>query len=177
MSPRALFRSFATAEAFTWAGLITALILRATDVANIVPIAGGVHGFVFLSYCVVTVFTWVNQRWGAGTGVLGLALAIVPFATVPFELVLDRKGKLAGPWRLRPGGDEPKGFVEHVQAWVLRHPWLAIALLFVAVVVVFSVLLWALAWFPMSGFRSSRRSGHLPQPRLRPTGSSSWIPT
>lgn len=73
---------------------------------------------------------------------LGLALAIVPFATVPFELVLDRKGKLAGPWRLRPGGDEPKGFVEHVQAWVLRHPWLAIALLFVAVVVVFSVLLW-----------------------------------
>lgn len=142
MSPRALFRTFATAEAFTWAGLITALILRATDVANIVPIAGGIHGFVFLSYCVVTVFTWANQRWGVGTGVLGLVLAIVPFATVPFELVLDHKGKLAGPWRLRPGGDEPKGFVEHVQAWVLRHPWLAIVLLFVAVVVVFSVLLW-----------------------------------
>ncbi len=142
MTPRALFRTFATAEAFTWAGLITALILRATDVGNFVPIAGGIHGFIFLSYCVVTVFTWVNQRWNAGTGVLGLALAIVPFATVPFEIILDKKGKLAGPWRLRPGGDEPKGFVEHVQAWVLRHPWLAIGILFVGVVVVFSVLLW-----------------------------------
>ena len=49
---------------------------------------------------------------------------------------------LPAAFQLRPGGDEPKGFVEHVQAWVLRHPWLAIALLFVAVVVVFSVLLW-----------------------------------
>jgi len=141
MSPRALFRTFATAEAITWAGLITAMILRATDVANLVSIAGGLHGFVFLSYCVVTVFTWVNQRWAAGTGVLGLALSIVPFATVPFEIVLDRRGKLAGPWRLRPGGDAPKGFVEHVQAWILRRPYLSIALLLLAVVVVFSVLL------------------------------------
>lgn len=142
MTPRVLFRTFATAEAFTWAGLITALILRATDVGNFVPIAGGIHGFVFLSYCVVTVFTWVNQRWGAGTGVLGLILAIVPFTTVPFEITLDKKGKLAGPWRLRPGGDAPQGFVEHVQAWVLRHPFWSIALLLIAVVVVFSTLLW-----------------------------------
>lgn len=141
MSPRALFRTFATAEAITWAGLITAMILRATDVANLVPIAGGLHGFVFLSYCVVTVFTWVNQRWAAGAGVLGLALSIVPFATVPFEIVLDRRGKLAGLWRLRPDGDAPKGFIEHVQAWILRRPYLSIALLLLAVVVVFSVLL------------------------------------
>ncbi len=142
MSPRALFRTFATAEAITWAGLITALILRAADVTNAVPIAGGIHGFVFLSYCVVTVFTWVNQRWGAGTGILGLALSIVPFATVPFELVLDRTGKLAGDWRLKPGGDAPKGFVEQMQAWVLRRPLLAIGLAILAVIAVFVVLLW-----------------------------------
>lgn len=143
MSPRLLFRTFATAEAFTWAGLILALVLRATGVTDgAVSIAGGIHGFVFLSYCVVTVFMWVNQRWGAGTGVLGLALSVIPFATVPFEIVLDRKGKLAGPWRLRPGGDTPRGFIEHVQAWVLRRPLLAIGLLFIAVAVVFVVLLW-----------------------------------
>lgn len=143
MSPRLLFRTFATAEAFTWAGLILALVLRATGVTDsAVSIAGGIHGFVFLSYCVVTVFMWVNQRWGAGTGILGLALSVIPFATVPFEIVLDRKGKLAGEWRLRPGGDTPRGFVEHVQAWVLRRPLLAIGLLFIAVAVVFVVLLW-----------------------------------
>lgn len=142
MSPRALFRSFATAEVFTWAGLITAIILRETGVTDaMMPIAGGLHGFVFLSYCVTTVFVWVNQRWNAGTGVLGLVLAIVPFATLPFELILDRKGKLAGPWRLRPGGDAPRGFIEHVQAGVLRHPYLSIVLLLAAVAVVFSVLL------------------------------------
>ena len=143
MSPRLLFRSFATAEAVTWAGLILALVLRATGVTDAaVPVAGGIHGFVFLSYCVVTVFVWVNQRWGAGTGVLGLALSIVPFATVPFEIVLDRKRKLSGPWRLRPGGDQPRGFVEQVQAWVLRRPLLAVGLLVIAVAVVFVVLLW-----------------------------------
>lgn len=143
MTPRILFRTFATAEAFTWAGLITALILRATGVTDgAVSIAGGIHGFVFLSYCVVTVFTWVNQRWSVGTGLLGLVLAVVPFATVPFEIVLDRRGKLAGPWRLAPGGDEPHGFVEHAQAWVLRRPILSIMILLMLVALVFVTLLW-----------------------------------
>lgn len=143
MSPRGLFRLFATAEAVTWAGLITALVLRAASVTEAaVPIAGGIHGFVFLSYCVSTVFVWVNQRWSAGTGVLGLVLAVVPFATVPFELVLDRRGRLAGPWRLRPGGDEPRGVIEHLQAWVLRHPIVAVLILLGLVVGVFLVLLW-----------------------------------
>lgn len=143
MTPRALFRLFATAEAFTWAGLITALVLRAAEVTDgAVPVAGGLHGFVFLSYCVVTVFVWVNQRWGVGTGLLGLLLAVIPFATVPFEMVLDRRGRLAGPWRLRPGGDEPRGVIEQIQAWVLRRPLLAVLILLLLVVLVFLVLLW-----------------------------------
>lgn len=143
MTPRILFRIFATAEAFTWAGLITALILRATGVTSAaVPIAGGIHGFIFLSYCVVTVFVWVNQRWKVGMGLLGLLLAIVPFATVPFEIVLDHRGKLAGPWRLRPGGDTPHGFIEHVQAWVLRRPIVSVLILLILVVAAFVTLLW-----------------------------------
>ncbi|WP_449279789.1 DUF3817 domain-containing protein [Leucobacter sp. GX0328] len=142
MSPRTLFRTFAFAEVVTWAGLITAMILRGTGVTDAaMPIAGGVHGFVFLCYGVTTVFVWVNQRWKAGTGILGLITAVVPFATVPFEFAIDRKGLLAGGWRLVPGGDAPRGFIEHVQAWVLRHPLLAIVLLVVLVAVVFTVLL------------------------------------
>lgn len=142
MSPRALFRIFATAEAVTWAGLIAALVIRASTGENFVPIAGGVHGFIFLSYCVSTVFVWVNQQWKFGVGFLGLALSIVPFATVPFEIFIDRRRMLAGGWRLAPGGDAPRGFIEHVQAWVLRHPLLAVVLLLAAVSVVFVVLLW-----------------------------------
>lgn len=143
MSPRLLFRTFAFAEVVTWAGLITALILRGAGVTDaMVPIAGGVHGFVFLCYGVTTVFVWVNQKWKAGTGILGLVSAVIPFATVPFELVADRRGLLVGKWRLAPGGDEPRGFVEHVQAWILRHLLLSVVILIVLVVVVFSVLLW-----------------------------------
>lgn len=143
MSPRTLFRTFAFAELVTWAGLITALILRGTGVTDaLVRPAGGVHGFIFLAYAVITVFVWVNQRWGLGAGVLGLISAVVPFATLPFEIAMDRRGKLQGVWRLAPGRDEPRGVVEHVQAWVLRHPFLAIVVLAVGVTVVFMLLLW-----------------------------------
>lgn len=143
MSPRNLFRLFATAEVITWAGLIAALILRATGVTDAaVRIAGGIHGFVFLSYCVSTVFVWVNQRWRASMGITGLALAIVPFATYPFERSVDKRGLLDGPWRLAPGGDAPHGFVEHVQAWILRRPILSIVLIAVLIAAAFTVLLW-----------------------------------
>lgn len=142
VSPRALFRTTAIAEMFTWAGLITALVLRAVDVANIVPAAGGIHGFVFLCYGASTVFVWVNQRWRPAVGITGLLLAVVPFATVPFDVVVDRRGLLAGGWRLAPGGDAPRGFVEHVQAWVLRHLILSIVLIVALVTVVFVTLLW-----------------------------------
>jgi len=142
MQPRQLFRTVAFAEVVTWAGLITALLLRAFGVtAAAVPIAGGIHGFVFLSYGAMTIFVWVNNRWSAGAGVLGLLSAVVPFATLPFEWAMDRRGRLDGPWRLAPGGEEPRGFVEHVQAWVLRRPWLAIGLILLLIVAVFTVLL------------------------------------
>ncbi|MGO3147065.1 MAG: DUF3817 domain-containing protein [Leucobacter sp.] len=143
MSPKTLFRIFATAEMVTWAGLITALILRATGVtAGAVSIAGGLHGFVFLSYCVSTVFVWVNQRWTFGRGALGLVLAIVPFATYPFERSVEKRGLLEGPWRLAPGGDAPSGFIEHVQAWILRRPILSVVILAVLIAIVFVTLLW-----------------------------------
>jgi hypothetical protein len=101
-----------------------------------------VHGFVFLSDCVITVFVWVNDRWSFGTGLLGLASAVVPFATLPFELVLDRRGRLGRSWRLGAGGEPPRTLVERVQAWVLRHPWWALAILVAGVTAVFSLLLW-----------------------------------
>lgn len=142
ISPRMLFRSFAIAEMFTWAGLITALVLRAFEVTDLVPIAGGIHGFVFLCYSATTIFVCVNQKWPLRLGLTGLLLAIIPFATVPFEIVADRKGLLSGDWRLAPGGEAPQGFIEHVQAWVLRHVLLSIILLILLVTTLFITLLW-----------------------------------
>src|SRR5699024_11983593 len=58
-----------------------------------------IHGFVFLCYCAATVAVWTDKRWTAGTGLLGLVSAIVPYATVPFERSVERRGLLDGPWR------------------------------------------------------------------------------
>lgn len=143
MSPRKLFRTVAFAEAVTWTLLIIGLILKyGTETTEVgVRIGGGIHGFVFLCYGVVTVFTWVNQKWPARTGVLAVVSAVLPYATIPVEASLDQKGMLNGGWRLAAGGEEPRGFVEKVQAWVLRHLLLAVIAAVVVVAVVFSVLL------------------------------------
>lgn len=143
MSPRILFRTLAIAEAITWAGLITAIILRSTGVTDaLVSPAGGIHGFVFLSYGVTTILVWINQRWRLGVGITGLISTIIPFATVPFDIWVDRRGMLEGNWRLAPGREKPTNFFEKAEALILRYPVLSIIVLAALVVVVFVTLLW-----------------------------------
>jgi integral membrane protein len=143
MSPRALFRSVAFAEAVTWTLLLIGLFLKyvseTTEVG--VRIGGGIHGFVFLCYAAVTCFMWVNQKWPAKTGLLALVSAVIPYATIPVEKSLDKRGLLNGGWRLAAGGEEPHGLLEKLQAWVLRKPITAIVVALIAVAAVFSFLL------------------------------------
>src|SRR6185312_16406595 len=129
LSPKRLYGFLATAEMFTWGLLLLGMALKYGRVSEaFVPVFGGIHGLVFLGYCVVTCFVWVNQRWSPGRGLAGLASAFVPFCTVPFERSTDKAGLLKGGWRLLPGGDRPRGPLETVQAWCLRHPVPALAL-------------------------------------------------
>ncbi|MGX5358502.1 DUF3817 domain-containing protein [Kocuria sp. KH4] len=142
MTPRELYGRFALAEAVTWTLLILGMVLKYTGVSeSFVPVFGMLHGVVFLGYCVVTCFVWVDQRWSAGFGVLGLASAVVPWATIPFERRAQRSGRLAGGWRLAPGGERPATVPERVQAWSLRSPLLATLVGLVAVAALTSVLL------------------------------------
>ena len=143
--PRALFRFFATAEMVTWALLILAMILKYTGTTEaLMPAGGGAHGFVFLCYAVVSVGVWINQRWSAGRGAAAVLLAVVPFATLPFERSLAKRGEPDATWRLVDGrSPRPAGFWESLQAWVLRNVILAAILAVAAVAVVFSLLLLA----------------------------------
>ncbi|MFC3298417.1 DUF3817 domain-containing protein [Arthrobacter agilis] len=143
MNPRTLFRIVAVAEAVTWAFLLLGMFLKyvTRTTEALVPPAGAVHGFVFLCFVAATLFIWINQRWSVTTGVLGLASAIIPFATVPFERWIERRGWLAGTWRLAPGAEAPRNPAEHVQAWVLRSPLVALVVAVVGISVIFSVLL------------------------------------
>lgn len=142
MTPRRLYSFFALAEMLTWAGLITALVVRASSSFDFVSLAGGIHGFIFLSYVASTLFVWVNQKWRPNLGLVALALAAVPFATVPFELYLLKKGYLAGGWRLTPDGDVPASLLEKLQAAILRRPITAILMVLMALVGLFLTLLW-----------------------------------
>ncbi|MHA7283615.1 DUF3817 domain-containing protein [Arthrobacter sp. TMS2-4] len=143
MNPRTLFRTVAVAEAVTWAFLLLGMFLKyvTRTTEAVVPPAGAVHGFVFLCFVAATVFIWVNQRWSVATGLLGIAAAVVPFATIPYERWIERRGQLAGAWRLAPGAEAPRTPVEQLQAWVLRSPLVALLVAVVGISVVFGVLL------------------------------------
>jgi integral membrane protein len=141
MTPRSLFRAAAVAELVTWTLLIAGMVVKyGLDAGDWgVRIGGGVHGFVFLASLVVTTVVAVNQRWSFGALVLGWASAVVPYATVPFEVAVARRGMLEGPWRR--GAEEHAGFWDRLLFFVVRRPAVSIGVGVVAVALVFLALL------------------------------------
>ncbi|WP_018024797.1 DUF3817 domain-containing protein [Corynebacterium ulceribovis] len=141
VSPKKLYSTLAKAEMVTWTLLILGMILKyAAGLEWATTVGGSIHGFVFLSYGVTTIFVWINQRWPLKTGLLGLFSTIIPYCTVPFERSVEKKGILEGEWRFREGGDTPETFVEKAMAWVLRNPILAVVIALVGIAVVFGIL-------------------------------------
>jgi integral membrane protein len=135
MTPQALFRRVAIAEAVTWALLLAGMFLKyVTDTTEVgVRIAGPIHGVVFVAYCVTTVVVAVDQRWTSRRTAIGVLSSIPPFFTLLFDLLAERAGAF-GPWRLTV--DEPARPVDRPVAWMLRNPLLGL----VAALVVVAVL-------------------------------------
>jgi len=142
-TPLTLFRTLAIAEAISWTLLIAGLIVRATTGwAPAVTIGGGIHGFVFLSYGATVVLVALNNRWKAGPTAAALVSAIVPYATIPAEVWLHRRGLLAGAWRRDvDAGAADARWYDRPLAWFLARPWVLFLLIAVLVVGVFAVLL------------------------------------
>lgn len=142
MTPRELYSRIAAAEMVTWALLLGGIALKYSGITPLgVKIAGPIHGFTFLTYCVITVLLWVNNRWSFGRLLLGLASSVVPFATVPFERSTEKAGLLSGPWRYAADSEQPQGALDHALAFVVRKPALAAVLILVGVAIVFTILL------------------------------------
>lgn len=133
MKPQKIYRIIADIEAVTWALLIIGMLLKyAFDVTEVgVKIAGPVHGLAFLTFVVVTLLVWANNRWSPARGVTGLLSSVIPFCTVPFERSTARAGLLAGGWRK----DNP------LTAALTGRPRLTVGVLVAGVLVVFVVLL------------------------------------
>lgn len=144
-SPDRLYRVLAIAEAITWTILIGAIIARAAGAPGVVvTIGGGIHGFVFLAYGATALLVAVNQRWHIGVAVLAVASAVVPYATIPMEIWLHRTGRLDGPWRV-DATDDPRDrrWYDRLMRWFLRRPWVLAALLVIAIVALYVILLLA----------------------------------
>ncbi len=122
LGPSRLFQIVSIAEAITWILLLTGMFLKyvthTTDVG--VRVFGTLHGAVFLAYGVTTVLVWIDQRWSWRRGLVALACAIPPFATLVFDRWVQRHGILGDSWRLR--STEPGGLMERLAAWAVRHP-------------------------------------------------------
>jgi integral membrane protein len=98
---RTIFRALAIAEAASWALLLVAMfckwVLEAEPLGLAeggVPVAGPIHGVIFMAYVVASIASAAVFKWNAKTTILALAASIPPLFTIWFETWADRKGLL-----------------------------------------------------------------------------------
>ena len=141
MTPRLLFRVVAVAEAITWTLLIAGLVLRATTGWTPgVTIGGGIHGFVFLLYAGIALLVGIDRRWSPALVALAVASAVVPYATIPVDLALDRRGRLDGSWRTEADGAD-RTPLDALVRWFVRRPGVLVAVFAVLLVAIFAILI------------------------------------
>lgn len=140
-SPHSVHRVAAYLEMVTWALLILSMILKYSGTTEaLTPIAGGIHGFGFLCFLLMTALVWINNRWPVGVGILGLVVTVIPFAALPFAAWVSKRGLVSGPWRFTDDA-EPHGLFDTVLAQSVRHPVRTAIIALIVVSIVFSVLL------------------------------------
>lgn len=147
VSPRLFYRTVAIAEAVTWTLLIGGMLLKHVllpgetgDLA--LRIGGFLHGLVFIAYGMTAVLVGVNQRWSPRLIVAAVATAVIPYATIPFDRLLERRGKLDGDWRRTITGDpRDHTWVSVVLRWMLNRPILLGTLFVVGLVSIMATLL------------------------------------
>jgi len=101
-SPRTLFRTAAVAEAISWGLLLIAMFLKYVTESEPfgiaeggVPVAGAIHGAMFVIYLLVTINVRDKFNWSGRTTLVALVAAIPPFCTYVFEVIAERRGLLA----------------------------------------------------------------------------------
>jgi len=126
-TPASLYSIVAVAEMVTWALLISAMIASYGFgyEGGLFFVAGLSHGIIFLAYGLTSVVIGINLRWGFGTTAIAVMMAIVPFATVPVDRWLLKKGKLDGAWRITATDDpaDSKLLDTVVRFWVGHPVW------------------------------------------------------
>lgn len=91
-----LFVVVAIAEALSWAGLLTAMVVKYGPPANElgVQVLGPIHGGLFMAYGALTLAVAWTRGWRWPVTGVALLCAVPPFATVVFERWARRRGLL-----------------------------------------------------------------------------------
>ncbi len=145
LTPRRIYRIVAIAEMVTWAllilGMVGKYILKLGDWP--VRVFGLTHGIVFVTYAFVALLVGVNQHWRLRHVIAAVATAVIPFATYPFDVWLERRGMLTGGWRTERSED-PRDHtrLSGVLRFALRYPIPLAVVVIIGVFAVVSFLLW-----------------------------------
>ncbi|QBE48464.1 DUF3817 domain-containing protein [Leucobacter triazinivorans] len=93
---RVLFRATAIAEAISWAGMLTALAIKYPLHGSPLPVTiwGWVHGIAWLAFVAACIAATIRFRWSWWALPAGLMLSVIPFLTLPFEIWMNRTGRL-----------------------------------------------------------------------------------
>lgn len=106
---RTIFRVVAIAEAFSWALLLASMFAKYVSesepfglVEGGVPVAGALHGGVFIAFVIASIVAWRRFGWSLKVLIVAFISAVVPFATYFFEVGVDRRGLLGRPAAVTP---------------------------------------------------------------------------
>lgn len=93
---RIAFRTAAIVEAVSWLGMITALVIKYPLAGSPlgVTIWGWVHGIAWIAFVLACIGAAVAFRWPWWAVPIGLVMSVIPFLTVPFDLWMERTGRL-----------------------------------------------------------------------------------
>jgi integral membrane protein len=86
-----LFKLVAFLETFGWTLLIVGILFshyKWTGYAYVLPIAGSVHGVLYLFYLFIVLFTHRSMGWGIWRFVIAEAVSNLPFGALVFELFI-----------------------------------------------------------------------------------------
>lgn len=137
-TPRSFYRLVSIAEAITWTVLIIGMALKYIAGLGSLPvlIGGSIHGFVFLCFAGTSILVGINQKWRIGLIIAAVVMAIVPYATVPFDARLVRGGKLDGPWHTQHSGNpNDDAWIRALLRWFLARP-AVLSVVFIAIILI-----------------------------------------
>ncbi|MGO1319484.1 MAG: DUF3817 domain-containing protein [Galactobacter sp.] len=90
------FRAMSIIEAVSWVGMIIALVVKypLDGTPMLVTVWGWVHGIAWIGFCLAGLNAAIRFRWSWWLVPVGFVMSVLPFLTLPFDVWMERTGRL-----------------------------------------------------------------------------------